>query len=44
MESREMPAVMREFLTYHKAVMGHADKTVDEYALDLRLLFRWLLR
>lgn len=44
MESREMPAVMREFLTYHKAVMGHADKTVEEYALDLRLFFRWLLR
>ena len=44
MESREMPAVMREFLTDHKAVMGHADKTVDEYALDLRLFFRWLLR
>lgn len=44
METHEMPPLMREFLTYHKAVMGHADKTVEEYALDLRLFFRWLLR
>ena len=44
MDSKEFPQIMREFLAYHKAVMGHADKTVEEYALDLRLFFRWLLR
>ncbi len=44
MNYAEMPQVMREFLTYHKAVMGHSDKTIDEYALDLRLFFRFLLQ
>lgn len=44
MDSKEFPQIVREFLAYHKAVMGHADKTVEEYALDLRLFFRWLLR
>jgi len=44
MISQNLPPIIREFLTYHRAVMGHAEKTVEEYALDLRLFCRWLLR
>ena len=31
-----------DFLSYHETVRGHSAKTVDEYYLDLRTLFRYL--
>ena len=40
----EAPPLVTEFLTYHKTVMGHSDKTVDEYFLDLRMFLRFLLQ
>lgn len=40
----EAPALVTEFLTYHKTVMGHSDKTIDEYYLDLRMFLRFLLQ
>ena len=38
----EAPPVLRGFLTYHEAVQGHSEKTVNEYFLDLRNFFRYL--
>lgn len=38
----ESPDVLREFLVYHETIKGHSKKTVDEYFLDLRMLFRLL--
>lgn len=38
----EAPEVVREFLVYHETIKGHSKKTVDEYFLDLRTLFRFL--
>jgi site-specific recombinase XerD len=38
----ETPEVLREFLSYHETIKGHAKKTVDEYFLDLRTFFRFL--
>ena len=40
----EAPAIIRDFLTYHQTIQGHSRKTVDEYYLDLRNFFRYLLR
>lgn len=39
----ESPEIIRNFLTYHQAILGHSKKTVDEYFLDLRTFFRYLL-
>ncbi|MDR3206919.1 MAG: tyrosine-type recombinase/integrase [Oscillospiraceae bacterium] len=36
--------LLREFLTYHETIRGHARKTSDEYFLDLRAFFRFLKR
>lgn len=36
------PPVLRDFLSYHETIQGHARKTVDEYFLDLRTYFRYL--
>jgi site-specific recombinase XerD len=30
-------------LSYHETIAGHSEKTVDEYFLDLRLFFRFLI-
>ncbi len=38
----EAPDIIREFLVYHETIKGHSNKTVDEYFLDLRTLFRFL--
>ncbi len=38
----EAPEIIREFLVYHETIKGHSRKTVDEYFLDLRMLFRFL--
>ena len=43
MDYREAPEIIRGFLTYHETIKGHSKKTVDEYFLDLRTFFRFLL-
>ena len=40
----EAPPVIRDFLVYHETIQGHSRKTVDEYYLDLRSFFRFILR
>ncbi len=39
----EFPRVIREFASYKTAIQGCSQKTVDEYLLDLRTFFRYLL-
>ncbi len=38
----DAPDVLCDFLSYHESVRGHSQKTVDEYYLDLRTMFRYL--
>ena len=39
----ELPQCIREFVSYKLTVQGRSKKTMDEYALDLRTFFRFLL-
>ena len=39
----EFPPIIREFASYKTAIQGCSKKTVDEYLLDLRTFFRYLL-
>ncbi len=39
----ELPQCIRDFVSYKLTVQGRAKKTMDEYALDLRTFFRFLL-
>jgi len=39
----EAPDIIKSFLIYHETIKGHSKKTVDEYYLDLRTFFRYLL-
>jgi len=39
----ELPENVREFIQYKQTIQGRSKKTVDEYALDLRTFFRFLL-
>ncbi len=39
----EFPSVVREFASYKTAIQGCSQKTSDEYMLDLRTFFRYLL-
>jgi len=38
----DMPPTARDFLIYMENIRGKSQKTVDEYALDLRLFFRFM--
>lgn len=38
----DAPDLLCDFLSYHETVRGHSEKTVDEYYLDLRTMFRYL--
>ena len=38
----DAPDILCDFLSYHETVRGHSEKTVDEYYLDLRTMFRYL--
>lgn len=38
----ESPEIIRNFLVYHQAILGHSQKTVNEYFLDLRNFFRYM--
>ena len=39
----EFPPIIREFASYKTAIQGCSQKTADEYLLDLRTFFRYLL-
>ena len=39
----ELPKTVRDFVAYKLTIQGRAKKTMDEYALDLRTFFRWLV-
>ena len=39
----EFPPLIREFASYKLAIQGCSQKTVDEYLLDLRTFFRYLI-
>ena len=39
----EFPTILREFASYKTAIQGCSQKTSDEYLLDLRTFFRYLL-
>ncbi len=39
----EFPPILREFASYKTAIQGCSQKTSDEYMLDLRTFFRYLL-
>lgn len=41
---KDAPEIIRDFLSYHENIKGHSPKTVDEYYLDLRTFFRYILR
>ena len=38
----DAPDILCDFLSYHETVRAHSEKTVDEYYLDLRTMFRYL--
>lgn len=38
----EAPEIIRNFLVYHRSILGHSERTVHEYFLDLRNFFRYL--
>ena len=40
----DAPDILCDFLSYHETVRGHSAKTIDEYYLDLRTMFRYLKR
>lgn len=40
----ELPVVGEDFLRYQRMNLDHSDKTVAEYALDLRTFFRYMKR
>ena len=39
----ESPQILRDFLVYHETIQGHSKKTIDEYFLDLRGFFRYIV-
>jgi site-specific recombinase XerD len=41
---KDAPEIIRDFLSYHENIKGHSRKTADEYYLDLRTFFRYILR
>ena len=41
---KEAPPVLRDYLVYMETIMGRSPNTVNEYYLDLRTFFRFLLQ
>lgn len=39
----DYPPIIREFISYKSVIQGCSEKTVEEYALDLKLFFRFLI-
>ena len=44
MDIARAPAPLRDFLVYMETIMGRSRRTVNEYFLDLRTFFRFLLQ
>lgn len=40
----EMPQIVRQYALYYRNIKGRAQKTVDEYCMDLRTFFRFMKR
>ena len=40
---KESSQLLYDFLMYHKNIQNHSAKTVQEYFLDLRTFFRYLI-
>lgn len=40
--SGELPKILKDFLVYIETIRGKSQKTADEYALDLRVFFRYV--
>ena len=40
---QDAPQILRDFLAYHETIKSHSKKTVNEYYLDLRNFFRFIL-
>lgn len=40
----EMPEIVRQYALYYRNIKGRAQKTVDEYCMDLRTFFRFMKR
>ncbi len=40
--SSELPALVREFASYKRAIQGCSAKTVEEYCIDLRMFWRYI--
>lgn len=38
----DCPQIVRDFLTYHESIKGQSKLTISEYALDLRMFFRFI--
>lgn len=41
---KEAPPVLRDYLVYMETIMGRSPRTVNEYYLDLRTFFRYLIQ
>ena len=42
--SDEMPEIIKQYALYYRNIKGRAQKTVDEYCMDLRTFFRFMKR
>jgi len=40
----EAPEIIRDFLIYHETIKGHSKLTINEYYLDLRTFFRYMVQ
>lgn len=38
------PQILADFLSYHETIKAHSQRTVDEYFLDLRNFFRYIIQ
>ena len=38
-----LPAILRDFLSYHETIKGQSPKTIQEYYLDLRIFLRFMM-
>lgn len=43
LSDHEMPQILRQYLTHMQTIRGKSPKTVEEYYLDLRTFFRYML-
>lgn len=43
MDYQDCPHILKDFLRYHETTKGQSQKTIEEYYLDLRMFFRFLI-